>query len=109
MVDDDVAQRADRVVEVAAVLDPELSAIVIWTLGDVVAIPDRLENGVREAQVEELVEPHLPEEVVDPVQLGLVDVLVDVGRELARRREVVSEGLLDDHPRVLVSPARSSP
>ena len=51
--------------------------------------------------MEDLVEPHLPEVVVDPVELGLVDVLVEVGRERVGRLEVVSERLLDDDPRAL--------
>ena len=101
VVDDDVAQRADRVVEVAAVLDAEVLGHRDLHARDVVAVPDRLEHRVGEPQVEDLVEAHLPEEVVDPVQLGLVDVLVDLRGERARRREVVAERLLDDDARVL--------
>ena len=78
MVDDDVAQRADRVVEVAAILDAERLGHRDLHAGDVVAVPDRLEHRVGEAQVQQLLEPHLSEEVVDPVELGLVDVLVQL-------------------------------
>src|SRR3954454_20049487 len=48
-----------------------------------------------------LVQPHLPEVVVDPVELGLVDVLMEVGRERVGGLEVVAERLLDDDPRAL--------
>ena len=96
VVDDDVAKRADRVVEVAPVLDAEVLGHRDLDKGDVVPVPDRLEHGVREAEQEDLVEPHLPEVVVDPVQLRLVDGLVQLVGELAGRRKVVAEGLLDD-------------
>ncbi len=71
VVDDHVAHRADRVVEVPAVLDAEALGHRDLHAGDVVAVPDRLDHRVGEAQVEELVGPHLPEEVVDPVELRL--------------------------------------
>ena len=51
-------------------------------------------------------ESHLAEEVVDPVELRLVDVLVELGGQLPGRLEVVPEGLLDHHPRVLRSGRR---
>ena len=96
VVDDHVAQRSDGVVEVPAVLDAEALGHRDLHAGDVVAVPHRLDHRVGEPQVEELVGAHLAEEVVDPVELGLVDVLMDFCRERARRREVVPERLLDD-------------
>ena len=101
VVDHDVAQRADRVVEVPAVLDAEALGHRDLDARDVVAVPDRLEDRVREAQEEELRDAELPEVVVDPVELALVEVLVHLGRERARRLEVVAERLLDDDARVL--------
>ncbi len=77
MVDDHVAYRAYGIVEVATVLDAEALGHRDLHAGDVVAVPHRLEHGVGEAQVEELVDAHLAEEVVDPVELWLLDVLVD--------------------------------
>ena len=44
--------------------------------------------------------PIFPEEVVDPVELGLVDRFVDFGGQFAGGREVVPERLLDDDARV---------
>ena len=101
VVDDDVLERADAVVEMAAVLDAEVLGHRDLDARDVMAVPDRLEHRVGEAQVEDLLKTHLPEVVVDPVELGLVDVLVDVGGELVGGREVVTERLLDDDAGVL--------
>ena len=101
VVDDDVAERADRVVEVAAILDAEALGHRDLDAREVVAVPDRLEHRVREPQVEDLLQAHLPEVVVDPVELRLVDVLVQLGGERARGGEVVAERLLDDDARGL--------
>ena len=103
MVDDDVAQRADRVVEVAAILDAEVLGHRDLDRPDVVPVPDRLEHRVREPEVEDLLEAHLPEVVVDAQELRLVDVLVQLVGELARRGLVVAERLLDDDARSLPS------
>ena len=101
VVDDDVAQRADGVVEVAPVLDAEVLRHRDLDALDVLPVPDRLEDPVREPQVEDLLEAHLPEVVVDAEELRLLDVLVELLGELARGLAVVAEGLLDDDPGVL--------
>ena len=100
MVDDDVAQSADGVVEVAAVLDAEVLGHRDLDGLDVVPVPDRLEHRVGEPDVEDLLEAHLPEVVVDAKELRLVDVLVQLLGERASRRLVVPERLLDDDSRV---------
>ncbi len=51
--------------------------------------------------MEDLLEAHLPEVVVDPVELRLVDVLVQLGGELVGGGEIVPERLLDDDARGL--------
>ena len=104
MDDDDVSKGADRVVEVAAVLDAEALGHRDLHALEVGAAPERLQHRVGEAQVENLVRAHLPQEVVDAVELRLVDVLVELRRELPRRRAVVAERLLDDDARVLRQP-----
>jgi hypothetical protein len=45
----------------------------------VISVPDRLEHRVREPQEEDLLETQLSEVVVDPEQLSLVDVSMDLG------------------------------
>ena len=84
MVDDDVAERPDGVVEVAAILDAEVLRHRDLHARDVVPAPDRLEHGVREPEVDDLLQAHLPEVVVDAVELGLVDVLVKLCGQRAR-------------------------
>ena len=100
VVDDDVAQRADGVVEVAAILDAEVLRHRDLDALDVVAIPDRLEDPVREPEEEDLLEAHLPQVVVDAEDLRLVDVLVELLGERARGLAVVAERLFDDDPGV---------
>ena len=46
--------------------------------------------------MEDLLEPHLSEVVIDPIELRLVDRLVERFGELVCRLEVVAERLLDD-------------
>ena len=110
VVDDDVAQRADRVVEVAAILDAEVLGHRDLHALEVVPAPERLEHRVREAQVEDLLEPHLPEVVVDPVELRLVDVLVELRRPArAPRRRSWPNGFSTTTRAVFVSPASARP
>ena len=101
VVDHDVAQRTDRVVEMPAIGNAELLGQGDLHVLDEVPVPDRFEHRVGKAQVEGLLEPHLPEEVIDPIELRLVDVLVQLVCELPGRGEVVAEGLLDHEPGVL--------
>jgi hypothetical protein len=108
MVDDDLAQRADGIVEVATILDAKSSANVMWTL-DVVAIPHGLQNPVGEAQEDDLLETHLAEVMIDPIQLGLVHVLVQFLRKRAGGRAVVAEGFSTTIRPESVSPASASP
>ncbi len=97
----DVAQCTDGVVEVSARLDAEALRHRDLDVRDVVAVPDRLEQRVGEAQVEDLLQSELPEEVIDAADLTLVEVLPKVGVERPRRGEIVPERLLDHHPRAL--------
>ena len=104
VVDDDVAQRADGVVEPAAILDAEILGHRHLDAAHVLAVPHRAEQRVREAEIEELVEAELPEEVVDPEELLLVDHAVQLPRERLGRGEVVPERLLDHDPRAARQP-----
>ena len=64
-----IAERADRIVEVAAVLDAEVLRHRDLHALDVVTVPHGLEHGVPEAEIEDLLESHLPEVVVDAQEL----------------------------------------
>ena len=98
MVDDYVAERADGVVEVAAIVDAEVLRQRDLDALDVVAVPDGLQHPVGEAQVEDLLEAHLPEVVIDPVQLRLVHVLVELLGQRSGGAAIVAERLLDHNP-----------
>ncbi len=89
-------------VEGAATLDGEGLGHVDLHVAHVAAAPQRLEELVGEAQGEDVVDGLLAQEVVDAKDLGLVEVLVDLGVELAGGVEVGAEGLLTDDARVLV-------
>ncbi len=63
---------------------------------DVVAIPDRLEDAIGEAQDQHVLDGLFAEVVVDAVDLVLAQVPVQGGVELARRLQVAAERLFDD-------------
>ncbi len=64
---DHVAQAAGGLVERAAPLDAEVLGQRDLNAGHVVAVPDRLQEGVGKAEVEEVHDLLLAEEVVDAV------------------------------------------
>ena len=109
MIDHDVAKRADRVVEMATILDPETLRHGDLHALEVVPAPDRLEHRVGESQLEDLEQAHLPQVVIDAEELGLVDVLMEFRGQLARRLQVVSERLLHDDPSARRHPGSESP
>ena len=73
MGDDHVAEGAGFLVEVGARADPEGLGDVDLDVVDVVAVPDRLEQAVGEAQGEDVLRRLLAEEVVDAEDLLLVE------------------------------------
>ncbi len=66
---------------------------------DVLAVPERLEEAVREAEDEEVLDRLLAEVVIDPEDLRLVEGLADGVVQDLRALEIVPEGLLDDDAR----------
>jgi hypothetical protein len=66
---------------------------------DVVAIPDGLEERIREAEVEQVLDALLPEVVVDPENRQPIEYCMDPLVEGHRRGEVAAERFLDDDPR----------
>ena len=65
---------------------------------DVVAVPDRLEQDVGEAEGEDVLDRFLAEVVVDAVDLPLGERLRHLLDQLAGGREVVTERFFDDDP-----------
>ena len=65
---------------------------------DVVAVPDRLENGVGEPQHEDVLHRLLAEVMVDAVDLVLGEHPVDLFVQLVARGQVGAEGLFDHEP-----------
>ena len=65
------------------------------------AVPQRLEQGVGEAEVLEVLDRLLAEVVVDPEHRALGEHGVQRGIKLRRRGRVAAEGLLDDDARAL--------
>ncbi len=93
-----VAQRAGAVVVVgASVLDTDGLGDRDLDELDVVPVPDRLEDGVVEAQAEQVLHRLLAQVVVDAQHLMLAELAVHGVVQRACAREVVAEGLLDDH------------
>ena len=88
---------ARLVVEAAARSDVERLGHVDLDVVDVIAVPDRLEQPIREPQREDVLRRLLAEEVVDPEDLGLVEDLVHLGVQLLGALEVGPERLLHDH------------
>ena len=100
---EDVADRARLLVEGSAALDADRlrhgDLDVVYEL----AVPDRLEDPVRKAKGEHVLDRLLAEVVVDAKDLVLAEVLREPVVQLARGGEVVAEGLLDHeaHPALL--------
>ena len=63
-----------------------------------IAVPQRLEDAVGEAQHQNVLDGFFAEEMIDAVDLVLGQHLEDLGVESPRRGKVMPEGLLNDHP-----------
>src|SRR5215470_3651608 len=99
MVDDDVPQRTNRIVKVPSVLDSEALGQRDLYAVDEIPVPDRLEHAVAEPEMQNLLEPHFPEVMINAKDLGFVDVSVQLICKFVRRCQVVTEGLLNDNAR----------
>ena len=83
--DDHVAVGAGLLVEAGAVVDRERLGHVDLHVVDVVAVPDRLEHAVGEAQRDQVLDRLAAEEVVDPEDALLGEDAVDERVELDAR------------------------
>ncbi len=95
MVLQDVTDGARLVKEGAPVLDAERLGHGDLDAAHVGAVPDRLEDGVGEARVEDVLHRLLAEVVVDSIDGVLGKVLAQDAVEFARRRQVAPERLLE--------------
>ena len=64
---------------------------------DVLAVPDRLEDAVREPERQDVLYGLLTEIVVDPIDLRLPEALAQLRIQTSRTVEVVAERLFHDH------------
>ncbi len=95
---DQIAQRSGLVVVAGAGADADVLGGGDLHGVDVVAVPQRLEHAVGEAERHHVLDGLLAEVVVDAEDLGLLEDAQHVAVELERLIERGAEGLLDDHP-----------
>ena len=93
-----VAYRAGTVVVAAAVFHADGFGGGDFNVVDVVAVPERLEEAVGEAQHEEVLYGFFAEVVVDAVYLVFVEVVVDGAVEVFRGLAVVAKGFFYNQP-----------
>ena len=89
-----VAHGADTVIEGPAGTDALLFGDGDLDVVDKVTIPDGFPDGVRKAEVEEILDCLFAEVVIDTEEVGFVEAGVKVGDELVGGGEVVAEGFL---------------
>ena len=94
-----VAQAAGLFEVAAAPLDADGLGPGDLDVVDEVVVPDRLEDAVREAEHQQVLDGLFSEVVVDAIDLLLVQDLVDLAVERARRLQVDAERLFDDDAR----------
>ena len=101
MVLDHVAQAAGGLVERAAALDAEILGQGDLDAGHVVAVPDRLEKRIGEAEIEDVHDRLLAEVVIDAEYRVFRKHRQRDAIELPRGSQVAPERLFDDDARVL--------
>ena len=94
-----VAQRAAGLVVTRAPLDAERFAGGDLDVVDVAVVPDRLEDGIGEAQDHDVLRGFLAQEMVDAEGCRFVEGRADDLVELAGAGEVRAEGLFHDDAR----------
>jgi len=106
---DHVPQRPRALVVGAPVLDPDLLGHGHLHVIDVAPVPDRLEEGIGESERQDVLHRLLPEVVVDPENLGLVEHRGENPVQRPGGFQVPPEGLLhhDARPRAVAGQARS--
>src|SRR6185312_17320586 len=98
MVLHDVAQRPNRVIETTPGPYAEVLGHGDLHALDVVAVPQRLEDGVGEPEKQDAQGRFLAEEMVNAQDLPLVEEIAQFGVQGPGRRQVVAERLFHHHP-----------
>ena len=91
-----VAKRAGRLVEAGALAEAQRLGHVDLHVVDEVAIPDRLEQAVGEAERQDVLRRFLAEEVVDAEDLLLGEDFMQPGVQRHRAGQIGAEGLFHD-------------
>src|SRR5262245_23922136 len=99
MVLHDVADGAGLLVEAAAALYAEVLRHRDLHALDVLAVPERLEQRVREAEEHHVSHRPLAEVVIDAKDVLLVESVEQDAVQRLRRSEIAAKRLLDEHPR----------
>ena len=111
MVLEDVADRPRPLVEAGPALDPHRLRDGDLDVVDELAVPDGLEDAVREPQRQHVLHGLLAEVVVDPEDLLLAEPAMQELAQAVRRGRVVPERLLDDdaRPALVILPLADLP
>ena len=92
-----IAQCTGLLVEGSAALDAQRLGCGDLHVVDVVSVPDGFEDAVGEAKDQDVLDRFLTQIVVDAEDLALVKDGIDALVQIARRSQVMSKGLFDDH------------
>ena len=101
MRDHHVAIRAGLLVEAGALAQAQRFRHVDLHVVDEVAVPDRLEQPVGEAEREDVLRRLLAQEMIDAEDLVLVEDLVQLGVQRHRACQIGAERLFHDDPGAL--------
>ncbi len=104
-----VAQAPRGLVEGAPPVHAELLGKGDLDTGDVVAIPDRFQERIGKAEVEDVHDRLLPQEMIDPEDRVLGEHRPRDGVEFARGGQIAAERLFDDDPRVVRQTGSADP
>ena len=104
-----VAQAPRGLVECAPAVHAELLGKGDLDAGDVVTVPDGLQEGIGKAEVEDVHDRLLPQEMIDPEDRVLGEHRPRDSVEFARGGQIAAERLFDDDPRVVRQTGSADP
>src|SRR5208337_5284516 len=96
MILDDVADRSGLIVEAAAALDAEIFRHRNLHALDVVAVPERLHEGIGEAEDDHIVYRPLPQVMINSENRGFIELPEEDLIQMARGLQIVTERFFDD-------------